>query len=76
MRTIVIDTNPELIRAIMDIHTPKYNKEIQCLIGHITLLGKFISRYSNKCNPFIQMLKEPEAGTEEYEKAFYNIKEY
>lgn len=52
-----IEFNPEQLREIQEMPLPKNKKEIQRLIGRLTTLGCFISRYSNKFQPFFKTLK-------------------
>ena len=53
-----IKANPDKIKAVMDIHPPSNNKEIQCLTRRIAALSRFVSRSNDKCRPFFQVLKK------------------
>lgn len=73
-----ISVNPDQIKTIMDMPTPKSVKEIQILSGKITTLHRFISRSLDKIKPFTTMLKGTAKfeWTAECEDAFRKIKEY
>ena len=44
-----IKANPNKIRVVLDMRPPSNTKEVQCLIGRIVALGRFVSRSSDKC---------------------------
>ena len=48
------------------------------LIGMLTALNRFISKFVDQCHPFYQLLKKWKGfqWTEECEKAFQDLKEY
>ena len=43
-----IKVNPEQIKAVMETFPPSSKKEMQRLIGRLTVLGCFIARFTNK----------------------------
>ena len=47
-----IEANPEKVRAIIDMTSPRIVKEVQKLIGRIAALNRFVSRATDKCLPF------------------------
>ena len=53
-----IKVNPNKIKVVLDMHPPLNTKEIQRLIGRIADLSCFVSRSSDKCRPFFQVLKK------------------
>ncbi|KAF8085674.1 hypothetical protein N665_0652s0002 [Sinapis alba] len=53
-----IEANPKQISAILDIPSPKNGKEVQRLTGRIAALNRFISRSTDKCLPFYELLKK------------------
>ena len=53
-----IEANPEKVRAILDMTSPKIIKEVQKLIGRIATLNKFVSKVTDKCLPFFKTLKQ------------------
>ncbi|XP_010495428.1 PREDICTED: uncharacterized protein LOC104772525 [Camelina sativa] len=52
-----IEANPKQIKAIIDLPLPKNAREVQRLTGRIAALNRFISRSTDKCLPFYQLLK-------------------
>ncbi|XP_013624604.1 PREDICTED: uncharacterized protein LOC106330724 [Brassica oleracea var. oleracea] len=66
-----IEANPEQIRAIHSIPSPRNVKEVHKLTGRMAALSKFISRLSNKSQAFFVTLKNPRdfQWTEECESA-------
>ena len=52
-----IEENPDKIKAVLDIPPPSSIKEVQPLTGRISTLSRFVSRASDKCQPFFQVLK-------------------
>ena len=52
-----IETNPEKVRAILDMTSPKTVKKVQKLIERITALNRFVSKATDKCLPFFKTLK-------------------
>ena len=53
-----IEENPDKIKAVLDIPSPSGIKEVQRLTGRIAALSRFVSRASDKCQPFFQVLKK------------------
>ena len=47
-----IEGNPDKIKVVLDMQPPSNTKEIQRLTGRIASLNRFVSRSSNKCQPF------------------------
>ncbi|KAL5767977.1 hypothetical protein ACOSQ2_014760 [Xanthoceras sorbifolium] len=58
--------------------SPTKPKHVQSLNGQIAALSRFISRSTNKCVPFFNILKGNKKfeWTKECEKAFQELKEY
>ena len=71
-----IEANPEKVRAILDITSPKTVKEVQKLTRRIVALNKFVSKVTNKCLPFFKTLKQVFAWTDECEATFQELKRY
>ena len=71
-----IEANPEKVRAILDMSSPKMVKEVQSLIGRVAALNRFVSKATDKCLPFFKMLKIAFVWTEECETAFQELKCY
>ena len=51
-----IKVNPDQIKAINNLHPPWNPKEVQQLMGMIAALNRFISRSTDRCTPFFQLL--------------------
>ncbi|CAL9010974.1 unnamed protein product [Prunus brigantina] len=74
-----IEANPEKIKAIIDMETPKTQKDIQSLTGRVAALTRFISKATDKCVPFFKALKGGKhhvAWSTECDEAFQNLKNY
>ncbi|KAF8099897.1 hypothetical protein N665_0236s0057 [Sinapis alba] len=52
-----IEANPKQISVILDLPSPKNGKEVQRLTSRIAALNRFISRSTDKCLPFYELLK-------------------
>ena len=53
-----IKANPDKIKAVLDMLPPSNIKDIQRLTGRIYALSRFVSKASDKCQPFFQVLKK------------------
>ena len=53
-----IEANPDKIKVVLNMQPPSNTKEIQCLTRRIAALSRFVSRSSDKCQPFFQVLKK------------------
>ena len=53
-----IEANPDKIKALLDMPSPSRIKKVQRLTGRIAALSHFVSRASDKCQPFFQVLKK------------------
>ena len=64
-----IAANPEKIQAILNMGSPQKGKDVQKLTGCIAALNRFVSRSTDKCIPFFNVLRGSKefAWTEEYE---------
>ena len=47
-----IEANPYKIKVVLDMLPPSNVKEIQRLTGRIVALSRFVSKASDKCQPF------------------------
>ena len=52
-----IEANPEKVKAILDMSSPKMIKEVQSLAGRVAALNKFVSKATDKYLPFFKTLK-------------------
>ena len=65
-----IESNPEKVKAILEMSSPRTTKEVQSLTGRVAALNRFISKATEKCLPFFKTLKKAFAWTEECKTAF------
>ena len=61
---------------MLDIQPPSNTKEIQRLTERIVGLSRFVSRASDKCQPFFQVLKKAFQWDAHCEEAFTTLKTY
>ena len=71
-----IEANPDKIKAVLDMPSPLGIKEVQRLTGRIAALSRFVSRASDKCQPFFQVLKKAFQWDTKCEEAFTALKTY
>ena len=71
-----IEANPDKIKAVLDMPSPSGIKEVQRLTGRIIALSRFVSRASDKCQPFFQVLKKAFQWDAKCEEAFTALKTY
>ena len=71
-----IEANPDKIKAVLDMPSPSSIKEVQRLMGRIAALSQFVSRASDKCQPFFQVLKKAFQWDTKCEEAFSALKTY
>ena len=73
-----IEANPRKIAAIMKLPSPKNTREVQRLTGRIAALNRFISRSTDKCLPFYQLLRANKRfeWDDACKKAFAELKQY
>ena len=48
-----IEVNPSQIEAVKRLQSPSNPKEVQVLTGLLAVLNRFISKFLNRCRPFI-----------------------
>ena len=71
-----IKANPDKIKAMLDMSSPSGIKEVQRLTGRIAALSRFVSRASDKFQPFFQVLKKAFQWDTKCEEAFSAFKTY
>ena len=71
-----IEANPDKIKAVLDLPSPSSVKEVLRLIGRIAEISRFVSRASDKCQPFFQILKKAFQWDARCEEAFAALKTY
>ena len=53
-----IEVNPDQIKAINNMQTPRNPKEVQKLTGMVAALNRFISRSADRCRPFFLLINK------------------
>ena len=53
-----IEVNPNQIKAITNMRTPRNPKEVQNLTGMAAALNRFISRSADRCRPFFLLINK------------------
>ena len=73
-----IETNPEKIRALIDMKSPMKIRDVQSLTRRIAALNWFIARATDRSLPFFKALKKGAdfAWTDECERSFQELKVY
>ena len=71
-----IEAYSDKIKAVLDMPPPLGIKEVQRMTGRIAALSRFVSRASNKCQPFFQVLKKAFQWDTKSEEAFSALKTY
>ncbi|KAL0430604.1 UNVERIFIED_CONTAM: hypothetical protein Sradi_0686400 [Sesamum radiatum] len=73
-----IETNPNKIKAIMDMGPPTSINEVQRLSGRIAALSRFISKSAEKGLPFFKTLRKVKnfEWTKKCQQAFEDLKTY
>ena len=71
-----IKANPDKIKAVLDMPPPSNIKEVQRLTERIAALSIFVSKASDKCQPFFQVLKKAFQWDTHCEEAFATLKTY
>ena len=60
-----IEVNPEKVRVILELEPPRTVKAVQSLNGKVVALNRFVSKATDKCLPFFQVLKKSFEWTDE-----------
>ena len=71
-----IEVNSEKVQAILELEPPRTVKVVQSLNGKVAALNRFVSKATDKCLPFFQVLKKYFEWTDECQKAFEDLKKY
>ena len=71
-----IEADPDKIKVVLNMPSPSGIKEVQRLTGRIAALSRFVSRTSDKCQPFFQVLKKAFQWGTKCEEAFSALKTY
>ena len=73
-----IEANPEIIKALLDMTSPQTPKEVMSLAGKVAVLSRFVSRATDRCVSFFDVLKGSKKfeWTDKCEQAFQALKEH
>ena len=71
-----IEANLDKIKVVLDMLPPSNIKDIQHLTGRIVALSRFVSKASDKCQPFFQVLKKAFQWDAHCKEAFTALKTY
>ena len=71
-----IEAKPDKMKAMLDMPPPSNIKEVQRLTRRIVALSRFVSKASDKCQPFFQVLKKAFQWDAHCEEAFTALKTY
>lgn len=73
-----VEANPEQIQALLNLRAPTNVKELQKLIVMKASLNRFISKCSDRCQPFFKALKKSKTFLcdEDCDKALEDLKAY
>ncbi|KAK8926340.1 hypothetical protein KSP39_PZI018276 [Platanthera zijinensis] len=72
-----VEPNPDKVKAIVEMASPRDSKEVQRLTGRLAGLSRFLSRAGEKCSPFFKTLRGNQKfeWTPECEEAFVKLKQ-
>ncbi|KAK1550949.1 hypothetical protein Q3G72_027475 [Acer saccharum] len=73
-----VEANPDQIRSIESIESPRCIKDMQKLTGRVAALNRFISKSSERCLPFFNTLRKNKAfeWNDDCERALQDLKTY
>ena len=71
-----MEANSDKIKVVLDMLPPSNIKDIQRLTGRIATLSRFVSRASDKCRLFFQVLKKAFQWDVHCQEAFTALKTY
>ena len=73
-----VEANPEKISVLLEMSYPKKPKEVMSLTDRVAILSRFVSRATNRCAPFFDVLKRSKKfeWTDKYKQAFLVLKEH
>ncbi|RDX84580.1 hypothetical protein CR513_34348, partial [Mucuna pruriens] len=73
-----IEIDPDKVKAIREIPTPKTESEVRDFLGRINFIARFISRLTKTCSPIFKLLRKKHKNEwdSKCQKAFKKIKQY
>ncbi|KAJ9546930.1 hypothetical protein OSB04_019473 [Centaurea solstitialis] len=71
-------SKPEQVKAVAEIQSSRNVKEVKKLTGHVAALNRLISRSSDKCHLFYNVLRKNQGfqWMNDHEKALQDLKQY
>lgn len=69
-----IEANSKKVKAILEMSSPKFVKEVQKLTGRVATLNRFVFKAANKWMPFFNTLKRAFAWMDDCEAALQELK--
>ena len=71
-----IEANPDKIQVILDMEPPRNIKKVLSFTRRVVAPNRFISKATDKCLPFFNVLKKAFEWMEECQNAFQDLKTY
>ncbi|XP_074297785.1 uncharacterized protein LOC141628558 [Silene latifolia] len=73
-----IEANTEQVKAVLQLESPEKPKDVQRIAGKVAALSRFISRSSEKCRIFYNILRKSQKfeWTADHDQAFRELKHY
>ena len=73
-----IKVDPDKIKAIQEMPTPKSEKEVRSFLGRLNYIARFIANLTSTCEPIFKLLRKQHSGEwdEQCQQAFDKIKAY
>lgn len=70
--------DPDKVKAIQNMHTPKTEKEVRGFLGRLNYITRFISHLTATCKPIFKLLRKNQEieWNDDYQTAFDKVKEY
>ena len=73
----IIEVDPKKIRVILDMPTPRTEKEIRCFLVRLQYISRFIAKLIDICEPIFRLLRknQPIVWNDDFQRACERIKE-
>ena len=73
-----IEVDPEKVRAILEMPTPRTEKEVRSFLGRLNYIARFISQLTATCDPLFKLLRKNQTmeWNKECQEAFEKIRQY
>ena len=72
-----IEVDPDKIRVILDMPTPRTEREVRGFLGRLQYINIFIARLTDICEPIFRLLRksQPTIWDDQWQRAFKRIQE-